>query len=83
MQLCLYIWFSIVAMKMLGKATAIFVSMAVLWVCSLVATANWNQEFNIRERISPRYLVGTRRGVVFPGIFGGRVSSGFPDPISD
>ena len=62
-QLCLNVCFSIPAMKMLAKATATFVPMAIPWVCRLLLPKNWNYfSFNISKSTSLRYLVGTLRG---------------------
>ena len=46
MQLYDNIWFSILAMKIFAKATAIFVPMAVLWVFRWLLLQNWN-EFSV------------------------------------
>ena len=48
--------FSILAMKMLAKATAIFIPMAVPWVYSQLLRQNWNDYCVNIEYF--RYLVG-------------------------
>ena len=49
---------SILAIKMLAKATAIFIAMAVQWVCRQLLRQNWNDYCVNIEYF--RYLVGIR-----------------------
>ena len=53
MLLCLSLSFSILGMKMLAKASAIFVSMTVPWVEDKSFSLNWN-EFSSTIRLTFR-----------------------------
>ena len=81
-QLCLNIWFLILAMKMLAKATSIVVPVAVPWVCGQLLPQNLNEvSFNVIgyfSQILGRYPWG------YSGEFWWECAARFsnPDPIS-